>query len=191
MKITLQGRYKNGLLLDVLREHGWNQRQLATALQVSPSVVSKWMLLQDYPREAPLRQRVEQVTRRLADDLFPPALVEALRQSPPPVEVSRDLDPAMVLSDVRRLGSTSPEVLVLEHERHEAVYAMLDVLTPRERDVLCRHWGLSPYERETLATIARTVRLSTERVRQIEERAFRKLHHACMRVEEASPADRR
>ena len=24
MKITLQGRYKNGVLLDVLRDRGWN-----------------------------------------------------------------------------------------------------------------------------------------------------------------------
>ena len=52
---------------------------------------------------------------------------------------------------------------------------MLHILTPREREVVELRFGLGPEEPQTLEAVGRRLKLSRERVRQIEERAKQKL----------------
>lgn len=52
---------------------------------------------------------------------------------------------------------------------------MMDILTPRERDVLKMRFGLDDGEEKSLAEIGRKLELSRERVRQIEAKALTKL----------------
>ena len=139
------------------------------------------MLLQDYPRGAAVRERVEQVTGRLIEDLFPPALVEALRQSPPPpVEVSRELDSSTVLAAVRhRQLLSSPETILLEQEQHGLLGKALGVCSVREQDILRRRFGLEPYDtQQSLAEVGHAFGVGAERIRQNEAHALRKLRHA-------------
>lgn len=51
---------------------------------------------------------------------------------------------------------------------------VLDVLMPREREVVCRRLGIDRRE-ETLAEVGDAMGVSSSRVRQIEEKAMRKL----------------
>ena len=190
MKITLVGRYKNGLLLDVLRDRGWNQRQFADAMQVSPSRVSQWLLLQDYPRASVLRQRLEEVTGRLVEDLFPPGLVEALRENPPPpVEVSREVDSSSILAAMRhRQLLASPEAILLEQEQRGIPEQLLGVCSAREQEVLRRRFGLEPYDTpQSLVETGQACRLSPERIRQIEVQTLRKLRYRFRSTEKGGP----
>jgi DNA-directed RNA polymerase sigma subunit (sigma70/sigma32) len=54
---------------------------------------------------------------------------------------------------------------------------MMRVLTERERTIVIMRFGLDGDEPATSAAIASRLRLSSERVRQIEARALSKLRH--------------
>jgi len=55
------------------------------------------------------------------------------------------------------------------------LHAVLNTLEPRERNVLCMHYGLTREGAKTLVDVGTTFGISRERVRQIEDIAFRKL----------------
>jgi len=64
---------------------------------------------------------------------------------------------------------------LIMHSFHEEVEWMLGRLTPRERAVIELRFGLGPEEPRTLETVGRRLKLSRERIRQIEARAKQKL----------------
>lgn len=64
----------------------------------------------------------------------------------------------------------------LENERlHESLEACLDELPPKQREVLCRRFGLAGYDRQTLEEVGLAVGLTRERVRQIQMSALKSL----------------
>jgi len=82
------------------------------------------------------------------------------------------------LYDVLRSGeSPSPDkTLMLESLRTEIERA-LNTLTPREADVVKLYFGLNGNHMMTLEEIGETFDLTRERVRQIKEKAIRRLKH--------------
>ncbi len=82
------------------------------------------------------------------------------------------------LYDVLRSGeSPNPDKdLMLESLRIEIERA-LETLTPREADVIRLYFGLSNQHPMTLEEIGETFDLTRERVRQIKEKAIRRLKH--------------
>lgn len=82
------------------------------------------------------------------------------------------------LYDVLR-SSESPnpdKELILDSLRTEIERA-LETLTPREADVIRLYFGLSDQHAMTLEEIGETFELTRERVRQIKEKAIRRLKH--------------
>jgi len=74
--------------------------------------------------------------------------------------------------------SPSPSQQAQKNMMQEDIKALIDkVLSPRELEVLHRHFGLGSDEPETLQAVADDFGVSRERVRQIERRALRKLRH--------------
>ncbi len=57
----------------------------------------------------------------------------------------------------------------------EAVARLMEVLRPREQEVLSLRFGLGGRERLSLSQVGRLLEVSKERVRQIEDRALEKL----------------
>ena len=57
----------------------------------------------------------------------------------------------------------------------EAVSRLMEVLRPREQEVLSLRFGLGGRERLSLSQVGRLLDVSKERVRQIEDRALEKL----------------
>ncbi len=82
------------------------------------------------------------------------------------------------LYDVLRSGeSPNPDKeLILESLRTEIERA-LETLTPREADVVRLYFGLGNQHQMTLEEIGETFDLTRERVRQIKEKAIRRLKH--------------
>lgn len=78
---------------------------------------------------------------------------------------------ADVIEDPYRVEHTIADLLPKEMEK------VLSTLTPREQRVLEVRFGIGTGRAYTLEEVAREFNVSTERIRQIEARAFRKLRH--------------
>jgi RNA polymerase primary sigma factor len=71
----------------------------------------------------------------------------------------------------------SPVEAAIEEELNEYLNTSLKTLTPREEYILRGRFGLGSGEVRTLEEIGKELKLSRERVRQIEARALEKLRH--------------
>ena len=71
--------------------------------------------------------------------------------------------------------SMSPDLDLMEQSLKEEVQQGLSILSPREVEVLSSYYGLNGYKSLTLEEIGELYGLTRERVRQIKERAIRRL----------------
>jgi len=69
----------------------------------------------------------------------------------------------------------SPDTSLMEQSLKEEVQQGLSILSPREVEVLSAYYGLNGYKPLTLEEIGEMYDLTRERVRQIKERAIRRL----------------
>jgi RNA polymerase primary sigma factor len=65
----------------------------------------------------------------------------------------------------------------------EKVNAVLDTLSEREREILVQRFGLLDGRERTLEEIGRHLKVTRERVRQIEAKALRKMRHPERRLQ--------
>jgi RNA polymerase nonessential primary-like sigma factor len=72
------------------------------------------------------------------------------------------------LSDTLSVSPRCEDALI-KHEQLRRCRTAFKDLTPREQEILSRHFGLSGYKKESLTAIGRTIDLSRERVRQLEK----------------------
>ena len=73
--------------------------------------------------------------------------------------------------------SPSPDSSLILESLREEISRALDTLTPREADVISSYFGLSGGHAMTLEEIGEKFDLTRERVRQIKEKAVRRLKH--------------
>jgi len=82
------------------------------------------------------------------------------------------------LYDVLRSGeSPNPDKELLHDPLRTEIERSLETLTPREADVIRLYFGLAGQHSMTLEEIGETFDLTRERVRQIKEKAIRRLKH--------------
>ena len=82
------------------------------------------------------------------------------------------------LYEVLRSGeSPRPDKLLLQQSLNTEINRALETLSPREADVVKLYYGIGDQQSMTLAEIGQTFDLTRERVRQIREKAIRKLRH--------------
>ena len=82
------------------------------------------------------------------------------------------------LYDVLRSGeSPNPDKDLLHESLRTEIERALETLTPREADVIRLYFGLASQHPMTLEEIGETFDLTRERVRQIKEKAIRRLKH--------------
>jgi RNA polymerase primary sigma factor len=100
--------------------------------------------------------------------------------------ISYAAEPSSIEAEITEDGATlgdlladhtrpSVEATYEQTERSETLAAALDRLLPREQAVITRRYGLAGTAPQTLAEVGKTLGLSKERARQIEEQALRKL----------------
>ena len=82
------------------------------------------------------------------------------------------------LYDVMRSGeSPKPDKDLMQQSLNTEINRALETLSPREADVVKLYYGIGDQQSMTLAEIGQTFDLTRERVRQIREKAIRKLRH--------------
>ncbi len=82
------------------------------------------------------------------------------------------------LYDVLNTGdSPNPDRALLHESLKVEIERALETLTPREADVVLLYFGLGDTHPMTLEEIGETFDLTRERVRQIKEKAIRRLKH--------------
>jgi RNA polymerase primary sigma factor len=82
------------------------------------------------------------------------------------------------LYDVLRSGeSPNPDRALVQESLRIEIERALETLTPLEADVVRLYFGLGDYQPMTLEEIGETFDLTRERVRQIKEKAIRRLKH--------------
>ncbi len=82
------------------------------------------------------------------------------------------------LYDVLNSGeSPNPDKTLLHESLRIEISRALETLTPREADVVRLYFGLGEHQPMTLEEIGETFDLTRERVRQIKEKAIRRLKH--------------
>ena len=69
----------------------------------------------------------------------------------------------------------TPDEAVIHQEKHNAIMKVLDTLTQQEKDVITLRFGLDDGEAKTLAEVGELCGVTKERIRQIENKALRKL----------------
>ncbi len=69
----------------------------------------------------------------------------------------------------------NPDSSLMEKSLKDEIQAGLDILNDREVEVLCSYYGLNGFKSLTLEEIGEQYSLTRERVRQIKERAIRRL----------------
>lgn len=118
-------------------------------------------------------------------------IAEALDKSIDDVKNMMELNEHMVSLDMQVSGenSTSKPLVealadknahdpadILEGERlHTGIEECLQELNEKQREVLCRRFGLAGYDRQTLEEVGKAVGLTRERVRQIQMTALKAL----------------
>lgn len=74
--------------------------------------------------------------------------------------------------------SQEPDLELMAESLREEVAQGLSILSPREVEVIASYYGLNGYKPLTLEEIGELYGLTRERVRQIKERAIRRLRKA-------------
>ncbi len=83
------------------------------------------------------------------------------------------------LYDVMKAGeSPRPDKELMHESLYTEINRALDTLSPREADVVRLYYGIGQQPSMTLEEIGSTFDLTRERVRQIREKAIRKLRHS-------------
>ncbi len=80
-----------------------------------------------------------------------------------------------MLDVISTADDMSPDLTLMDQSLKEEVQQGLNILSPREVEVLSSYYGLNGYKSLTLEEIGERYGLTRERVRQIKERAIRRL----------------
>ncbi len=162
LKVTV----RNGRLLRAIRERYSSVADMCRKMSRSQQTVNKLITMKSVPYNSKgwtdLALDVAGMVGRDPEDLWPDHMRE-LRLRKSTSEVNLDLD------DVKKLvqeGSSEKTISQLS-----VISQFSQKLTPRERDVLARRFAHD----QSLDECAASLRVSRERVRQIEAEAFRKM----------------
>lgn len=173
--IALKIKAKNGVLQAFIDEREWTQADFARQIGVSESEVGRWFNMTGFPRTPLVMVKVMDLLNKPAEEIFPPPLMDKdWLTGSREWTVYKDIDSdCLPLHHVVALPSHRNEID--EHEIKANITAVLQTLTPREREVINMRMGLNGEGEHTREQIANIFGVSIERIRQIEACAIRKL----------------
>ena len=188
MKITAITRYKHHQLYQALKKLGWTQTRLAEESGVSLSNIGNYVNL----RRRPSQKHATMIMMAFAEhgidvDVYDgwPNTFKGL-PSGFAYEQSSDV-PISTLLECNGGVHAPPTQYIELKEEHEALRDVIKTLTSREQSILIRFFGLFGSAEMSLTEIAKEDGYGLERIRQLRNKALRKLRHP-ERLEELKKA---
>ena len=170
---------RNNYLLMAIKDAGFkNLVEAARAAGVSYPVAAEFMSLKQTPilRNGKIRPSVQRLANTLNKhplELFPEQHHERpLKKSSATFEASIEDVKAYLPSPV----GTFDDYLIAQ-QASASIERAINTLTPREREILVKRYGLLGEDEHTHARLAIEQGVSTTRISQIENKALRKLRH--------------
>ena len=177
-EVGIKRHFYHAKMRKLREEAGMTQQDLARMLMVSPMEIHRIESLKMVPSES----RAESIASILdvdTDWLFPEIFGRI-------VETAQGMQKEATVS-VTRLSLESPDVLKIEESARmpgeadqkilsQKVIEMLEVLAPREKQILKMRFGISPFRHaHTMEDVGKDFRVSKARIREIEAKALNKL----------------
>ena len=122
------------------------------------------------PTDEEIADRLDQLPERIR-------AWRKIEQQPISLEssIGHDSDSGSIHDLVADVGSRQPDEIVSSKMLKDAVAAVLDTLSDREREILVHRFGIQGSSLMTLEELSRRFHVSHERIRQIEAAALKKL----------------
>lgn len=152
-----------------------------------PAHVSETLRKIERARTLWMRERGEDPTaEQLAEYLNVPTrkITSLIHAGQEPVSLDMlvgDEDSTTLASLLNDENAVDPQAMVLSDEMRTVLFSLLEILTPREQEIMRRRMGYEGDSSHVLQEIGSAMRISRERVRQIEMQALRKLKFAAKR----------
>ncbi len=125
---------------------------------------------------------VEEIAKEV--DASPKKVKQALQIVRMPISldmpVGEDEDTTLV-DLMSKKGTEDVEREVVEEELHKQLESLMNVLDEREKEIIKHRYGLEGVEPKTLNEVGEMLGISRERVRQLENRALKKLRALAMK----------
>ncbi|BAX55334.1 RNA polymerase sigma factor RpoS [Photobacterium damselae subsp. piscicida] len=94
---------------------------------------------------------------------------------------SEDSNSQTMASFISDDSDNGPDAQIDKDDIQKLTLTMLEGLNPRDREILCRRFGLMGYEAQTLQQVAEEVGLTRERIRQLQVSSLNKLKNVLQR----------
>ena len=188
VNVTIKASMRHGDL-HLARKKVGNMEALAKLLDVSVHTVGSWYRYESCPPVSErlpywpqakldeLEKKLFALTGKLLDDLFPEAVRDkAFLRLEKTIETTKEVDPSRLIAmagSVRRIQYKEPDVVEAK-ELSDAVQESISTLSKREQEIVRMRYGFSG-EQMTYDEIGSRLKITRERVRQIEMKAIRKL----------------
>lgn len=118
----------------------------------------------------------QEKAKRLKISLKRYRMLEELVENIRALDLASSLDSyAQLARAIEPTAGTDPEKIILQQMEHEGFAELMERLSDRERLILRLRFGFDDGEPHTLAETGEELKVSRERVRQLEVRALRKL----------------
>lgn len=131
-------------------------------------------LYQEFHREP----TVQEIAERMEIEIDKVRELQTIVKEPVSIDQTLTDDDDATISDLIADDSCTPFLDdIFKEEVSEKIETVLQTLETREADVIARRYGIGYKTPQTLEEIGKTYNLSKERIRQIEEKALRKLRN--------------
>lgn len=94
---------------------------------------------------------------------------------------SEDSNSQTMASFISDDSDNGPDAQIDKDDIQKLTLTMLEGLNPRDREILCRRFGLMGYEAQTLQQVVEEVGLTRERIRQLQVSSLNKLKNVLQR----------
>jgi RNA polymerase primary sigma factor len=131
------------------------------------------------PTLAEMAKKLHLSARQIRGVLDAAEAARGLESLDTPLDDDEDL---FVKDIVAEKGEYAPDNVLSELRMRDELEKCMNKVGDRERKILEMRFGLNGNERMTLETVGKKLRLSRERVRQLEERGLQRLRRAAQRM---------